>query len=89
MSIASLTPLSLFMILFGMILEIGYEEIQQSPSYSSGFALRFPRVIRLRDDKGVDEISTMKDVKNLFDFSCVNIQLWQYNFVGGSGKIFA
>ena len=50
-----------------MILEIGYEEIQQSPSYSSGFALRFPRVIRLRDDKGVDEISTMKDVKNLFD----------------------
>ena len=49
-----------------IILEIGYEEIQQSPSYSSGFALRFPRVIRLRDDKGVNEISTIEDVKNLF-----------------------
>ena len=50
-----------------VVLEIGYEEIQQSPSYSSGYALRFPRVIRLREDKGVDELSTLNDVRHLHD----------------------
>ncbi len=50
-----------------IILEVGYEEIQKSPSYNSGFALRFPRVIRLRDDKSVGEISSINDVKKLFE----------------------
>ncbi|MDP3918604.1 MAG: ATP-dependent DNA ligase [Nanoarchaeota archaeon] len=46
-----------------IVLEIVYEEIQNSPSYSSGYALRFPRVHRLRDDKGVNEISTIKEIE--------------------------
>ena len=49
-----------------VVLEILYEEIQKSSSYSSGFALRFPRVLRLRDDKGVSEISTLKEVNCFF-----------------------
>lgn len=48
-----------------IILEIEYEEIQSSPSYESGFALRFPRVIRLREDK--DEVSTLELVEQLYD----------------------
>ncbi|MFA5141762.1 MAG: ATP-dependent DNA ligase [Candidatus Woesearchaeota archaeon] len=49
-----------------IVLELSYEEIQVSPTYSSGYALRFPRVIRLRPDKGVDEASTIKQVERLF-----------------------
>lgn len=48
-----------------IILEINYEEIQKSPSYSSGFALRFPRVIKIRDDLG--EPSLISRIYDLFD----------------------
>lgn len=48
-----------------IILEVAYEEIQKSPSYSSGWGLRFPRVIRLREDKGPKDISTIEDVKRI------------------------
>ncbi|MBU2589129.1 MAG: ATP-dependent DNA ligase [Nanoarchaeota archaeon] len=50
-----------------IIVEVGYQEIQKSPSYSSGYALRFPRVIRLRNmEKGLEDINTIKDVENLY-----------------------
>ena len=49
-----------------IVMEVGYEEIQKSPTYSSGYALRFPRIIRLREDKPVKEIATLSDVKNLY-----------------------
>jgi DNA ligase-1 len=38
-----------------VIFEVAYEEIQKSQSYSSGFALRFPRLVRVRDDKSLEE----------------------------------
>lgn len=49
-----------------IVLEIAFEEIQKSQSYSSGFALRFPRVLRLRPEKPIDEISTIEDVKRYY-----------------------
>lgn len=49
-----------------IVIEISYEEIQKSPTYTSGFALRFPRVLRLRADKPVDEVSTLMQVEELF-----------------------
>lgn len=49
-----------------IIIEVSYEEIQASPTYSSGYALRFPRAIRLRPDKGLDEVSSIKQVERLF-----------------------
>lgn len=45
-----------------IVVEVLFEEIQASPSYSSGYALRFPRIIRLRDDKGVQDISTLQEI---------------------------
>jgi len=34
-----------------VVFEVGYEEIQSSPTYSSGYALRFPRFVGVRSDK--------------------------------------
>ncbi len=49
-----------------IIIEVSYEEIQKSTKYSSGYALRFPRFVRLRDDRGVDDLSTLKDVERIY-----------------------
>jgi DNA ligase 1 len=46
-----------------IVIEVGYEEIQKSPTYSSGYALRFPRVVRLRTmDKNSKDATTLKQV---------------------------
>ena len=50
-----------------IIVEVGYEEIQKSPSYKSGFALRFPRLIRLRPDKSLSDIDSLERVKRLYN----------------------
>jgi len=49
-----------------VVIEINYEEIQKSPSYGSGYALRFPRFIRLREDKGLSNVSEMDYVEELY-----------------------
>jgi len=50
-----------------IVIEVNYEEIQASPTYSSGYALRFPRFTKLREDRGVDDISTIQDVQDLYE----------------------
>ncbi|NQV08240.1 ATP-dependent DNA ligase, partial [Candidatus Woesearchaeota archaeon] len=47
-----------------IVIEVNYEEIQSSTTYNSGFALRFPRFIRLRD-RLPEDISTLDFVKEL------------------------
>ena len=49
-----------------IVVEVAFEEIQKS-SYASGFALRFPRVVRLREDSDASSCSTLKDVQRLFE----------------------
>ena len=49
-----------------IVVEVRYEEIQKSPTYSSGFALRFPRLVRLRVDRGPEECSALEMVEQLF-----------------------
>ena len=48
------------------VFEVGYAEIQKSPTYEAGYALRFPRFIRLRDDKSVEEIETLQSIEARF-----------------------
>ena len=45
-----------------VIFEVGYAELQRSTNYEAGYALRFPRFVRLRDDKDVSEIETMESL---------------------------
>ncbi|HEC57455.1 MAG TPA: ATP-dependent DNA ligase [Candidatus Syntrophoarchaeum butanivorans] len=49
-----------------IIFEIAFEEIQKSPKYESGYALRFPRLIRLREDKSVEDADTLERVEKLY-----------------------
>jgi DNA ligase-1 len=49
-----------------VIFEVVYEEIQRSPNYSSGYALRFPRLVQVRDDKSLEEADTRERVESLY-----------------------
>ena len=49
-----------------IILEVGYEEIQKSPSYNSGYALRFPKINSLRIDKGLNDIDTIERINRIY-----------------------
>ena len=50
-----------------VVIEVSYEEIQKSPTYSSGFALRFPRVTALREDKPADEVNDLKEIEYYYE----------------------
>lgn len=49
-----------------VVVEVAYDEIQRSPHYKSGFALRFARITRIRDDKNVDDIDTLQSLRRLY-----------------------
>jgi len=48
-----------------IILEVTFDRVQPSKRHKSGYALRFPRILRRRDDKNVDEIDTLETVIRL------------------------
>lgn len=49
-----------------VILEVAFNNIQKSSRHQSGYALRFPRIVRIRTDKKVSEIDTIEAVAKLF-----------------------
>jgi DNA ligase-1 len=50
-----------------VVLEVAFDSIQHSTRHKSGYALRFPRIVRIRDDKPVDEIDTVDRVAELYE----------------------
>ena len=46
-----------------VIVAVTYQEIQQSPNYNSGWALRFPRITVLRPDKHLSEIASIEEIE--------------------------
>ncbi|WP_232701589.1 ATP-dependent DNA ligase LigA [Halobacterium wangiae] len=48
-----------------VVFEVGYEEIQTSPTYESGYALRFPRFVTVREDKPPADADTIERVERL------------------------
>ncbi len=49
-----------------IVISVTYQEIQKSPNYNSGWALRFPRFTALRNDKPLSEIADLEEVKRDF-----------------------
>lgn len=48
------------------VLEVAFNNVMRSDRHSSGFALRFPRILRVRDDKPVEEIDTLQRVEEIY-----------------------
>lgn len=50
-----------------VVLEVAFNNIMRSGRHSSGFALRFPRILRVRDDKPVSEIDTLQRAEEIYN----------------------
>ncbi|MBO3802604.1 MAG: ATP-dependent DNA ligase [Candidatus Brockarchaeota archaeon] len=50
-----------------IVVEVAFNEIQRSPHYRSGFALRFARITRIREDKGPQDVDTLQRVRSLYE----------------------
>lgn len=46
-----------------IVVEVAYNEIQQSPHYKSGYALRFARITRIREDKSFEDTDTLRGLE--------------------------
>ena len=45
---------------------MAFDVIQESDLHESGFSLRFPRIVRVRDDKPPEEIDTIERVREIY-----------------------
>lgn len=54
-----------------LVFEIAFEGIAESKRHKAGLALRFPRILRWRKDKKVNEINTLDDLRQLLDSTII------------------
>ena len=50
-----------------IVLEVAFDSIQKSSRHDSGFALRFPRIKNIREDKNVYEIDSLQKVEQIYE----------------------
>jgi len=50
-----------------VVLEVAFNNVMRSSRHASGFALRFPRIVRIRTDKPIDEIDTLARVQEIYN----------------------
>jgi DNA ligase-1 len=50
-----------------IVVEVNYNEIQHSPKYECGMALRFARITRIRDDKAPEDADTIQRVRKIYE----------------------
>jgi DNA ligase-1 len=50
-----------------VVVEVEFNEIQKSPTYPSGLALRFARIARIREDKTAGQATTLDELRRLYD----------------------
>ena len=50
-----------------IVLEVAFNNMMQSERHESGYALRFPRIVRLRPDKSVEEADTIERVREIYE----------------------
>ena len=51
-----------------MVVVIKYDEVTKSPLHTAGYALRFPRLIEFREDKGPTEATTTEEIREMFEY---------------------
>jgi DNA ligase 1 len=49
-----------------VVFEVAFNNVMRSDRHDSGFALRFPRILRIRDDKPVSEIDSLERVAEIY-----------------------
>ena len=49
-----------------VVLEVAFDQITKSDRHSSGYAMRFPRIVRIRDDKTAPDIDTLERVRQIY-----------------------
>ncbi len=49
-----------------IVLEVAFNNMMKSDRHESGFALRFPRIVRLRPDKSPEEADTIERAEEIF-----------------------
>lgn len=59
-----------------IVVSITYQDIQKSTNYESGWALRFPRITTLREDRGIHDIATLEEIEE--DFKNSKHQSYRY-----------
>ena len=60
-----------------IVVTVHYQDIQKSSNYKSGWALRFPRITLLREDKPLNEIASLEEIEE--DFKHSKHQSWRYS----------
>lgn len=50
-----------------VVVELAADDITVSPNHTAGYAMRFPRLVKFRDDKSVDQATTIKEVEKLYE----------------------
>ena len=56
-----------FWVIPSLVVEIAADEITKSPTHTAGIALRFPRLVRFRDERSPNDATTLKELKRLFE----------------------
>ena len=56
-----------------IVLEVAFDSIQESDRHDSGYALRFPRIKRIREDKTAEDIDTLEKVVSIFNSQRVKL----------------
>ena len=57
-----------------IVLEVAFNNVMISDRHESGYALRFPRIVRIREDKSVDEIDTVERVRKIYEEELVRMK---------------
>jgi DNA ligase-1 len=55
-----------------IVLEVAFNNMMRSARHESGYALRFPRILRIRTDKSPDEIDTLDTVREIYSRQAVS-----------------
>jgi DNA ligase 1 len=57
-----------------VVLEVAFNNVMISDRHDSGYALRFPRIVRIREDKTVEDIDTVEQVREIYQAELVRMK---------------